>query len=114
MTGAAVISRKAQREKFAAAHYFSDRQDLLVADVQVERREQMPNGLWGDPVIVQPYMKDRIVGRAAVELVDDAFTSEDEAYILDLREALRGKEKQAAVLRPPFQSVLAGCRSGCG
>lgn len=111
VAGAAVIDRKAQREKFAAAKYLSDRQELIVAEMRVERREQMPNGQWADPVVVQPYASRRIVARARLntllEGTDLRVRGDESQYASDLRQLLHVADAQTAILRPEFQSYLA-------
>ena len=92
VTGAGVIDRKAQRAKFAPAQYLSDLQELLVAEIRVERREQMPNGLWGDPEVIQPYASRRIKAKMLVDIVpegtDYVVSDTDGKYITDLRQLL--------------------------
>ncbi len=111
VTGAAVIDRKAQREKFAAAKYLSDRQELMVAEVRVERREQMPNGQWAEPVVVQPYASRRIAARAKLKTLaegaDIRLPDDESQYAADLRQMLRSSDAQIAILRPEFQSYLS-------
>lgn len=111
VVGAAVFNRKAQRERFVAANYLPDRQDVIVAEVRVERRSQLPNGLWSEPVTVQPYMRERTVGKAVVNLVPDgtdyALTETDNTYIGEFRQILASNQGQEKVLRPVFQSYLA-------
>ncbi len=111
VTGAAVFPRKAQRDQFAAAKYLSDRQEVIVAEVRVERREQMPNGQWADSLVVQPYASRRIAARAMVNTLtegkDVILPEEESRYIADLRQLLYNREMQAAILRPEFQSYLA-------
>jgi len=111
VTGAAVFNRKAQRDLFVAAGYLPERQDVIVAELRVERREQQTNGVWSDPVVVRPYMKTRVVGKAEVGLVAagadyELMPGEDE-FIRRFRDALATKEAQERVLRPEFQSFLA-------
>ncbi|MGQ9651170.1 MAG: hypothetical protein ACUVXJ_13755 [Phycisphaerae bacterium] len=111
VVGAAVFDRKAQRDRFAKANYLSDRQEVIVAEVRVERREQLPNGQWSDPVVVQPYMDRRIVARAVLNTLAEAdgviLPEDEQQYASDLRQMLYSKEAQASILRPEFQSYLA-------
>lgn len=111
VVGAAVFDRKAQRDRFAKANYLSDRQEVIVAEVRVERREQLPNGQWSDPVVVQPYMNRRILARAVLNTLAEAdgviLPEDEQRYAADLRQMLYSKETQADILRPEFQSYLA-------
>ncbi len=110
VTGAGVIDRKTQRAMFERADYLSDRRELIVAEVRVERREQMPSGLWGEPVVIRPYASRRIEAKPSVEIVPEGgsyvVSTLDGDYIGKLRQMLEGKDAQAQILRPPFQSFL--------
>jgi hypothetical protein len=110
VTGVAAISRRDQRAKFVDENYLPDRAELIVAELRVERREQLPNGCWADPQVVAPYMAERVIGKPMVRLVPDgnsyALTPDDERYIGEYRTALASRETQVAILRQVFQKFL--------
>ena len=104
----AVVHRKAQRDKFREAKYEGDRQNLIVAAVEAERQERLPDGKWGEGELIQGYAPAYIPVREQVNLEQGTYAmlEQDRDYILAYRKALESKADQAAVLRPDFQSLL--------
>jgi len=105
---AAAISRKAQREKFNEAQYAVDRQAMMVARVEAERQERLPDGRWSDPVIVTGYSDIVVPVLRSIQLVptDSGELVVADQSIPEYRRLLDSSQSQAAILRPPFQKYL--------
>ena len=113
VTICAAISRKAQREVFQAAGYApKQRRELVVAEVQAERRQRLPDGQWGPPEVVRPYVPRRVTGPTEVQLFkqEDAYsiTADARAVIDSYHRTLGTDVDQAGIVRPAFQEFLAG------
>jgi hypothetical protein len=110
VTALASISRRDQRITFMEARYRQERQQLIVADVLVQRRERLPNGQWSEPVDVQPYRPSAYLIRPEITLVQEGsgyvLTADEDNYITEVRSTLASEEAQTLLLRPPFQEYL--------
>lgn len=107
---AAALDRKAQSEVFAKAGYDENRRQLIVAEVQAERRQLGPDGRWSAPVQIRGYSESVIVGPSTIEpeLVDGVpvFPDAARSYVEAYRNQLYSVESQSQILRPPFQYLL--------
>lgn len=106
----AAVDRKAQREVFAKAGYLESDQQLVVARVEVERRQLQPDGRWSAAVIVPGYSERVITGRSEIvpETVDGqlVFPEAEHEYVRAFRAQLYSPDIQNEILRPAFQSLL--------
>lgn len=105
------ISRKEQHAKFDEARYALERQNLIVAGVEAEREERLPDGQWGGSAVISGYAESKIrVQRTAVLTPQDDGTSiisvADMNTIAQFRQLLESPETQSRLLRPPFQNLL--------
>ncbi len=105
------LNREAQREAFEKAKYSVNSQKVVVADVEVQRQELLPEGGWSEPQRIRPYHPEPIVGmRAEAPVIEESgaptLAEEDMNHIRNLRGMLEGREGQQAVLRPDFQAFL--------
>lgn len=103
------VHRKDQRDKFDEAQYAADRQRLVVAGVEAERQERLPDGSWDTPQIVTGYSPQVIPIRKTTELVqlgDGTWAVRDQKEITDYKQFLDLPGSQEDVLRPAFQSHL--------
>lgn len=112
---AATISREAQREVFVEAGYDTAGMDLVVVEVEAERQERLPDGDWGRPEIVKPYLPLRMVVPHQLQLYkgDSGYelSTRDRDCIVACRQRLMSSEAQARLLRFPFQNYLADSNS---
>ena len=107
----AAIDRKRQRAEFAKNKYLFAQQRVIVADIEVQRQELLPNARWGKPEIITPYRADPVAGvRPTVNVLKMGQTfdvsAEDKTYIHTYRQMLDGGESQKSALRPMFQEFL--------
>jgi len=109
---AGLVNRKKQHETFRAARYEPEQDVLVVSAIEVQRQELLGDGLWSEPVIVEPYVQ-RVLND--VRQVDVIFNQKDGTYaVLDsafdvitgYQKALSGLNEQIEVLRPEFQTLL--------
>ncbi len=105
---AAAISRKEQRAKFDQAQYAVDRQAMMVAAVEAERQERLPDGRWSDPVPVTGYSDTVIPVRRTAQLIptDSGELIVADQTIAEYRKMLETAQAQADILRPRFQEYL--------
>lgn len=112
ITLAGLINRKQQHETFKTARYDHEQDVLVVSAIEVQRQELLGDGLWSEPVIVEPYVQ-RVL--QDVRQVDVIFNQKDGTYgVLDgafdvitgYQKALSGLNEQIEVLRPEFQTLL--------
>lgn len=106
----AAVDRKAQKAEFAKARYDEVWQQLIVARVDVERRQLEPDGTWSEPVLVRGYSERFLTGRTEIrpEMVENqlVFAETEHAYVKQYRAQLYSAAAQDEILRPAFQPFL--------
>ncbi|HSW46732.1 MAG TPA: hypothetical protein VLM89_14310, partial [Phycisphaerae bacterium] len=91
------VHRRKQRAKFEQAQYAFDRQHVIVAGVEAERQERLPDGQWGEARIVTGYSDKVIPPRKTADLIrqdDGTVLVGDLAAIGEYRKLLDARENQ--------------------
>ena len=108
------IDRKAQEDVFAKANYSVENQRLIVAGLEAQRQQLLPNGRWSEARKVDGYAPISLkierpeVRPAPQDGASMGFTQQDSEYTRAIRDALANSSAQQTILRPEFQPFLEG------